>query len=180
MRKIVLLIIIYSYVVNVFSQENELEDIAFKAKLFTVSEYGVDKKDIILTDIENQKLDFLKTKYKKFVFMRIKFSQPYRIPKDREQTLNRVCSYYLAFNTKDSRYYKLGGFSNLDIDAFFKDLEAVEDTIFGSIEEGQEVEGIDISCLFSYYELSKRKRLRKGFSCFDNCCVKTETKITTY
>lgn len=165
-----------------FSQDKKIDTsaIGFKAKLFTVSEYGISNKNQILKDIEEQEITFLKTQYENFIFMKVDFAQPYRLPQDHTQTLKRDCSYYIAFNTIDSRYYRLGGFDNLDIDSFFKDLELRESTVFKDIAEGKEIEGIDVYCLHEYYKMNKKKRLKKGFKCLDNCSQKTETKIITY
>lgn len=59
------------YFSQLYSQENVVIDstaVIFKAKLFTVSEYGIASRENILRDIENQKVIFLKTKYKTFFF----------------------------------------------------------------------------------------------------------------
>jgi len=179
MRKIILMLVLVNcYLTNAFSQERiDSTSIAFKAKLFTVSEYGISNESEILKDIQSQKIIFLKTKYEHFLFMKISFSQPYRLPNKHTQTLYRDCNYYLAFNIEDSRFYKLGGFDILDIDSFFEDLQLREDSIFKDIEEGKEIDEIDIYCLYDYYKMKKRKRVKKGFNCLDNCAKKTETSI---
>ncbi|WP_179317218.1 hypothetical protein [Winogradskyella undariae] len=165
-----------------FSQNKEIDTsaIGFKAKLFTVSEYGISDKNQILKDIENQKITFLKTKYESFIFMKIDFAQPYRLPTGSTQTLKRDCSYYIAFNVSNSIFYRLGGFDTIDVDSFFEALEVNESGIFKDIEEGKEIDGIDIYCLHDYYQMSKKKRLKKGFKCLDNCSKKTETLIITH
>lgn len=182
MKRLVTLIFL-SYIVNIHGQDKMTIDtlaISFKAKLFTTSEYGISDKEQILKDIENQKIQFLKTQYENFVFMKVDFAQPYRIPQESTQTLNRDCSYYIAFNVTNSIFYRLGGFDKIDIDSFFEALEVNESGIFKDIVEGKEIEGIDIYCLHEYYKMSKKKRLRKGFKCLDNCSQKTETTIITY
>jgi hypothetical protein len=182
MRKVIIFTILCFWLSNSFSQNIDVDTtaIGFKAKLFTVSEYGISDKNQILKDIENQKIKFLKTKYKSFIFMKIDFAQPYRLPTGSTQTLKRDCSYYIAFNVSNSIFYRLGGFDAIDIDSFFEALEVTEIGIFKDISEGEEVEGIDIYCLHDYYKMSKKKRLKKGFCCLDNCSKKTETKIRTY
>lgn len=165
-----------------FSQgiDTDTTAVAFKAKLLTISEYGIADKNQILKDIENQKITFLKTKYQSFIFMKVDFAQPYRLPTGSTQTLKRDCSYYIAFNLSNSIFYKLGGFDTIDIDSFFEALEVNESGIFKDIAEGNEVEGIDIYCLHEYYLMNKKKRLKKGFTCLDNCSEKTETTIRSY
>ncbi|MBO6879079.1 hypothetical protein [Winogradskyella sp.] len=183
MRKIVLLIVVLFCLSNSYCQNRDVDSlsIGFKAKLFTVSEYGIADKDQILEDIENQKIKFLNTKYDNFIFIKVYFSQPFRIPGNRTQTLYRDCSYYLAYNTLDPTFYKLGGFNSVDIDSFFTALKANESSIFKDFgAKSEEIEEIDIHCLYDYYKMKKKKRFKKGFNCLDNCSKKTKTKITTY
>ncbi|WP_143569889.1 hypothetical protein [Tenacibaculum agarivorans] len=178
MKKIIFLILVLvSFTVNCQKASIDTVSIAFKAKLFTVSEYGVSDKNQVIKDIESQKIEFLETKYKKFLFMKILFSQPYRLINSSVNTLERNCYYYLAFGIDDSRYYRLGGFSNLDVDSFFRDLELREEGIFTDIDNGKEVDGIDIYCLHEYYKMNHKKRFRKGFNCFENCSDGTQTTI---
>lgn len=152
--------------------------IAFKAKLFTVSEFGSSTKEQILNDITNQDLTFLDTMYENFLFMKISFSQPYRLPNNHTLTLYRDCNYYLAYSVKSFRYYKLGGFDSIDIDTFFKDLKLREGNIYMDYSEGgREISGIDIYCLHDYYKIKKCKRIKKGYTCFENCKENTETTI---
>ena len=176
----IILVLISLYSINTFSQEQKIDSasIAFKAKLFTVSEFGSSTKEQILSDISNQDLTFLDTMYKNFLFMKISFSQPYRLPNNHTQTLYRYCDYYLAFSVKNSRYYKLGGFDSIDIDAFFKDLKLREGFVFKDFAEGgREISGIDIYCLHDYYKIKKCKRIKKSYTCFENCKDITETTI---
>ncbi len=154
-------------------------DVLFKSKLLTTSEFGIGKKDKILNDIDNQDATFLKTAYKNFVFIKVNFSQKYFKLDRSVSMLKRPCSYYLAFSIKDSRFFKLGGFENPDIDDFFKYLEWREKQIFYGIS-GKEVKGIDIYCLKEYFELSSKKRSKKGFNCFKNCKETTELEIRSH
>lgn len=182
MKKLILLIIALICFANLFSQNKSIDStaIGFKAKLFTVSEFGISDSNEILKDIENQKIKFLKTQYLNFIFMKVEFEQPYRMPDNRTQTLSRECNYYIAFNIVDSRYYKLGGFNTLEVDAFFEDLEMREGTYFKDISGGNEIEEIDIYCLYEYYKMNQKKRFRKGFKCLNNCKDLTQTKIRTF
>lgn len=145
-------------------------NILFKAKLLTTNEYGISySKESILQNIEQQKATFLKTGYKKFVFIKVDFSQKYNLL-DRG-TIVRFgnCSYYLAFNIEISKFYKLGGFNIPDIDEFIKDVNGIEEKgIFNGLGGG-EIEEIDIDCLYDYSLLSSRKRRKKGYSCLGNC-----------
>lgn len=156
--------------------QNDSIAILFKGQLFTISEYGVASKDKILKDIENQKSDFLKTKYENFLFMKITFNQPYRLLNQNLSTLVRNCDYYIAFNIKQSRYYKLGGFNKIDIADFFDDLKINEKSLFPD-GKGEEIKDVDIHCLYNYYRLSEKKRNKSKFDCFGNCQEKTSTTI---
>ncbi len=154
-------------------------NILFKAKLLTASEYGIGNKENIIQDIDQQNAFFLETFYKKFVFVKIEFSQKYQRLNQSVSTLIRPCSYYLAFSISDSRFYKLGGFDVPDIDDFFQHLKWREEKVFDGIS-GNEVQEIDIYCLYDYFELSHKKRRKKGYSCFENCRDITKTEINTH
>lgn len=159
--------------------EQDSLKIIFKAKLLTVSEYGIAGKKTILEDIERQNARYLKTIYENFLFIRIDFNQPYRQLDHNIYTLNRDCSYYIAFNKKDAKYYRLGGFEIVDSKDFFEDLELREGIIFNDIP-GNEVEEIDMHCLYDYNELSEKKKRSKNFDCFISCKEITETIITIH
>ena len=181
MKKILILFVFHLIYFNNYCQDISIDttSLSFKAKLFTVSEFGLSSKEQILKDIESQKITFLKSKYKKFIFMRIDFSQPYRFLNGSETTLIRECSYYVAYNISNSIFFKLGGFNSLDIDSFIRHLEGME-YVIPDVNENPEIEEIDIFCLYNYHEMSQKKRLRKGFSCLSNCAKKTSITISTH
>ena len=154
--------------------------ISFKAKLFTVSEYGLASKERILQDIEEQDLKFLPTKLKNFVFMKVSFSQPYRFNENGERSLFRNCSYYLAFNLTSLQFYRLGGFDNLDIDDFFDDCSFHGEILFSLEDDGDNVSGLNLLCMIKFLEMSKKERFRKGFRCSCNCRESLFTTITEY
>ncbi|MNK08446.1 hypothetical protein D3C87_263840 [compost metagenome] len=179
------LIIFFSvfFYVNTYCQNDVVDStsIIFKAALFTLSEYGVANKEQILKDVENQEIAFLRTKYKHFIFLRIKFLQPYRLGEGlSENTLIRDCYYYVAFNNKDKKFYRIGGFDNLNIDDFIHDLDSVEKDYILDWNNRNEIEGIDIDCLYNYAKLNKKERLKKGFTCFENCTSVTKLFYTEY
>lgn len=153
--------------------------IVFKAKLFTVSEYGIASKEDVIRFIQSQDLIYLKSSYKNFIFMKIDFEQPYTLSNSRIQSLLRNCSYYIAYNNIDSRFYKLGGFETQDIDALFNDLELRELDTFVSLN-GNYVEDMNMYCMYEYFKMNKRKRKRKGYSCFTKCSEVTEEHVREY
>lgn len=180
MKRIVFVILI-AFTLNSSAQELTKRDsinIAFKAKLLTTNEDGISySKESILQNIEQQKTTFLKTIYKNFVFIKVECSQKYNLLEGGTMTRFGDCNYYLAFNTEFSRFYKLGGFDTLDIDAFLAKLGASEKMgIFNRLDVG-EIEEIDIDCLYNYSELSLRKRRKRGYSCLGSCNETTKTII---
>ncbi|GAB5398565.1 MAG: hypothetical protein Aureis2KO_01500 [Aureisphaera sp.] len=180
MRYNILLIVLFGIGLSGNAQKLSYKDstsILFKSKLLTVSEFGIGDKQQILNDLEGQKAQFLENKYENFVFVKVVFDQPYRLLNQNIVSFNRNCSYYLAYNIIDSRYYRLGGFGELDIDSFFKDLKLRETTIFKSHTSASDIEGINIYCLYDYYRMKDKKRMRKGYECFDNCKNVTESII---
>lgn len=172
MNKVLLLLLfIFSLITN--AQELRKQDsinILFKAKLLTTNEYGINhSKESILRDIEQQNATFLKTVYKNFVFIKVEFTQKYTLLNERTIARFGNCSYYLAFNSKISRFYRLGGFDTLNIDDFINDVNGTEETGIFNGFEGGEIEEINIDCLYDYSQLSLRKRRKKGYSCIGNC-----------
>lgn len=158
--------------------------IAFKAKLLSINKQGVSDIKSMLDQVDNKQIKFLKTKYKYFEFLKIDFTDLYYEAKvyiNEEDLIGQAlfgsCSYYLAFNKVNAKYYKLGGFNDLDIDEFFYDLEDLEIFIFKDLEGGNEVEGIDMYCLYNYYNLKPKRRLKKGYNCFSKCSEEMSTEM---
>ncbi|WP_108803801.1 hypothetical protein [Aquimarina sp. Aq107] len=176
MKKIIFIIVLC---LSIFSNAQEIKvldstSLVFKAKLLTVDLTGIDNKESILNHLENKREHyFLKTKYSSFVFIKIVSKKPdvgwYRNKKG--------CSFYLAFNLLNTRFYRLGGFDIIDIDNFIKDLKEQEIILFKDLEGGNEIEEMDIYCLYEYYEMKPKKRLKKGFSCFQKCSKEIIDKI---
>lgn len=179
MRKLLIFLSLF-FVCTQFYGQNSIDStsIAFKAKLFTVSEYGLASKERILQDIESQELKFLTTKLKNFLFIKIHFSQPYRINENTKTTLIRNCSYYLAFNLSSLKFYRIGGFDNLDIDDFFDDSFLHREILFSI--DGNDIEGIDLLCLYDYHKMNKKDKFKKGFKCIGNCDEETKTILKEY
>lgn len=163
---------------HLYSQEKTAIDttaIIFKANLFTVSEYGIASKEYILKDIEEQNVKFLKTSFESFCFLKIQFSQPYRTSNNSELTLDRTCAYYIAYNITKKKFYRLGGFDAVNVDDFIKDLELQEGGNSFDLVNLNEIEEININCLYEYFYLSKKKKLKHKFTCFKCCAENTKT-----
>lgn len=143
-------------------------NIAFKAKLITISDYGISDKKEILNDLSIQELEFLNTTYKNFIFMKIKFNQPYRKIKSDTFLVMKECYYYLGFNIKTSQYYRIGGFNFNSIDSLIIDIETHEPDDF-NFDNNPYIQEIDLNCLYEYHNTKPKKRLKKNISCFKNC-----------
>ena len=154
--------------------------VIFKAKLLTLSEYGLTDKKQLIEDIEGQNAKILKSVYDGFIFVKVDFNQPFRAGEGVTKMMIRNCSYYLAFNTYNYEFYKLGGSNEIDIDRFMPVLLINEAPIFRDFENGNEIEGIDIFCLHEYYELKKKKRLKKGYHCLENCAEETIMNVADF
>jgi len=161
--------------------------IAFKAKLLTINRQGISDVEGMLNQINQKKVKFLNTKYEDFIFLKIDFTDTFyegKIYLNHNDSVGRTlfgsCFYYLAFNKKNAKFYRLGGFDIVDIDDFIRDLEEQEVIIFKDLEGGNEIEGMDINCLYNYYQMKPKKRLRKGYSCFSKCSKEIVTKIGSH
>lgn len=171
MRRLTLNIIFVCFSTVASAQLIDSASIAFKAKLFTTSRYGIENKFLILEDIENQELKFLNSSIPNIVLMRIKFNQKYYMGESREMTLIGNCFYYIAFNLKNKKFYRLGGFDSNDLQEFFGECDIIENLNWISNEEE-----IDFLCLLTYSKLPKKKKAKKGFECFKSC----NSEITEY
>lgn len=150
------------------SQSLDTMSISFKAKLLTTSRFGLADRAAIMEDVVSQKVVFLKSPVSKIALVKVKFDQSYFKGSERELTLLLgECFYYLAYNTSNNKFYRLGGFDSLDIEEFFGDLVTDYEKIL-DIEylAGSEV---DFFCLLEYSKMSAVKRARKGFNCFGSC-----------
>lgn len=164
MYRVLVTIFLLSLSNIVKAQSIDSASIAFKAKLFTTSIYGVADKLLILEDIQNQELTFIKSSIPDIVLMKIKFGQKYYKEGGHQMDLIGSCNYYMAFNAKNQKFYRLGGFSSLDIDEFF-----TESDVITYLDINAHKGEIDFLCLLEYSEMSSLKKAKKGFDCFKAC-----------
>jgi len=153
-----------------YSQEKDTADIIFKAKLLTLDRHGVSDKAKLLEDILKQKLEIIEySDSSNWIFMKIKFDQKYGGYIDKHSVLwLGNCYFYLAFRKEKSKFYRLGGFDSLDLDDFVNDIQ--NDIEYFKILSNEKLNNdIPVNCIESYVELSKRKRLKKGYNCFQKC-----------
>lgn len=160
------------------SQKTDSKDIAFKAKLLTLDRHGVLNEDKLLEDITNQKLEFIEyNDFSNWVFMKIDFNQIYGNYIDNNSILwLGNCSFYIAFRNENSKFYRLGGFDALDINDFIKDLrQDIEYIPILSNENLNEI--IDINCMESFFEMTEKKKFKKGYQCYSPCSEKLSTTL---
>jgi hypothetical protein len=160
---------------NAYSQSIDSTAVAYKAKLFTVSKYGVSVDSLIMDDIQNQELCFLESPSSDMLIMKMKFNQKYFTGRDKSFIeLIGTCYYYIAFSVSRYKFYRLGGFDALDIEDFFNDIDYDDNSFFAidDLEKGE----VDFICLLEYSNLSRKKKLKKGFNCFKPC----SSQITEY
>lgn len=119
-----LLIAIFCFSLSSFAQQKEIDTsgVAFKAKLLTLSECGLASKKELVQILERQKVSFLKSDYKKFLFLRVRYNQDYQASKSVVSLNGNPCYVYFAFNISELRFYRLTGFRDPEVDDFFKDM----------------------------------------------------------
>mgnify|MGYP006921593043 CR=1 FL=1 len=161
-----------------YSQTVDSSAVMLKAKLLTTSRYGLCLNDSIISDIANQKGNFLKSNSSNILLLGIQFGQKYCLGGQDMQILwIGDCTYYLAFNIKKNKFYRLGGFDKLDTEDFFGDLTLQDETLFDIdyIESGE----IDFNCLKEYSKLSAKKKLSRP-PCLPKCSEKLSTTLTVH
>ncbi len=146
--------------------------ISFKAKLLTTSLFGIADEATVLSEIENQNAVFLKSSAKGMVFIRVDFNQRYfKGDTSSHSVWLGKCRFYLSYNLQRHRYYRLGGFKELDLKDFFEDLSGADHQIFlESIDEGQ----LDFLCLNSFLMTKKRRRKEP---CVPTCIEELRTSF---
>lgn len=153
-----------------YSQEKDTADISFKAKLLTIDRHGILNEAKLLEDIKKQKLEFIEyNDSNDWVFMKIKFDQKYGKHYDNSYVIwLGSCYFYIAYRKEESKFYRLGGFDALDIDDFINDFH--NDTEYLDFLFNKELKKeIPIHCMESYVRQSGKKRLKKGYNCFQQC-----------
>jgi len=168
-----LLIAIFCFSLSSFAQQKpDTTAIAFKAKLLSLSECGLSSKQELLRILERQKVSFLKSDFKNFLFLKLRYSQDYQGSKRVVSLNGNPCYVYLAFNISELRFYRLTGFRDPEVDDFFKDMinSGNSETDFNS-----GVETLDMAFLYSYYKLDIEKRRAIPTNPCDLCGLLTIT-----
>ena len=140
--------------------------VLFKAKLLTISKYGIANREKIINYVDSQNAIFLNDPFDSFMFIKVDFGQPYTLSDGSIVLALGDCSYYIAYSIFDNRFYRLGGFEFNDIDEFIKDL-IISEAYFGSQEDMDEE--INLACMYENYMKNKVKNKKKPYTCFDNC-----------
>ena len=141
-----------------------------KAKLLTLHNYGVLPIDSLLSEVLNQETNvYVYSSFPNTIFYKIKYHQKRNL----DQFGN--CYFYISYNKLTNRYYRLGGFRELDIDSFFKDVYYTELINFDHHLNST----FDFGCLEAYFQAHIRKRKKMG-TCYPTIDECAQYKIITY
>ncbi|KAA5536545.1 hypothetical protein F0919_02435 [Taibaiella lutea] len=150
-----------------------------KAKLLTLSKFGVNDIDTIIKGLLSQKSKIYHTSSKFYDVIEIISNQGFSIDIKTKKSIqthycgedtedNSRCSYVLIFSHHTYRFYNLIGFSSIEIEALEKELNSYSESIFDivSVHLAKEL-SIDLNCLLSKY--LKEKKQFKNRKCFKEC-----------
>lgn len=166
-------IFLIGYCITGMAQQVKVDsaNIAFKAKLMTMYRQGITDSTKLIKTIQSQKIEFTKNTSENIVLMKIYFDQIVYSKDNTTHSWFGNCNYYLAYNLKKEKFYRIGGFDSNDVVEFIDDIQeysfSTEDELF--LFNLETFGDFDMSCLMSYYYMSEKKRKRKGYKCFDRC-----------
>ncbi len=149
------------------------DDISFKAKLLTVSRFGIASPETIIGDVNAQKLTFLTPDTSRIVIMKIEFGQHYFRGEKNLTTVLGQCFYYVAYNREQYKLYRLGGFDASDAKEFFEDIKAHEFIMLTSDEKI--TREIDLVCLSKHVKQTKPRNQGKK-----QCVIDCSSSLSTY
>lgn len=129
----------------------------------------------ILSDITDQDVIFLSSPSPNTILLKVNFSQRYYLgDPDHHILWLGNCFYYLAFNIRRNKFYRIGGFDKLDLDEFFDDFETVDYKLINP--EYSRKSKIDFYCLKEYSETPVKRRLKKP-PCLPLCSEELGTSL---
>jgi hypothetical protein len=144
------------------------EAILFKAKMLTTYRYGAAEQSTILNELNSQQSEFLTNDSSEIVIIKIAFAQRNFKGENRDLTWIGSCDFYIGYNRRLFKYYRLGGFDCLDVKDFFYDLKSREHISLLSDENLNRK--IDLLCLNEYAEArSGRKKKKIEARCIKKC-----------
>ncbi|MBP7540805.1 MAG: hypothetical protein KA802_12840 [Saprospiraceae bacterium] len=139
-------------------------NIAFKAKLLTLNRYGLTDSSNIMQQVLNQRLKYYyNIEIKNFVFIEINHSQVYSYTTNEglSETFYAVgCSYFLAYNLHEAKFYRLFGF---DISDYSEFKETVSELKFQNFDLYSDL----LNYLSDIYSTCQNKK--KIYKCDCNC-----------
>lgn len=170
-KNLLFFLVIY-FVSNLASgQVTANEDVGFKAKLLTLSRFGLLDSKMLLDELENQKVDFIHDT-SEILILKVYSSKKFFLGTN-QHYVDWIgdCNFFLAYNRRNYTFYRLGGFQTLDLRSFFEDMNS-SDLI--SILESQTVNlHLDIPCLL---KCSKKSKSNTGYECKCNVICSDELK----
>lgn len=190
------LIIVFLILSNTILYSQELENvrkkdesqILVKAKLLTLSKYGIESEEGLISKVLNQDAKFMPSSFKDYYIISITNGQNNPIIVklnnnilyqycDENTRTNSLCNFVLVFSKVTYRYYLIKGFDICEIKELNDELSNVQlhRTSESSPESVYELfnseiskeAGIDIECL-TYNHINRKKR-DKPKKCFEIC-----------
>lgn len=163
-------IFLIGYCITGMAQQVKVDsaNIAFKAKLMTMYRQGITDSTKLIKTIQSQKIEFTKNTSENIVLMKIYFDQIVYSKDNTTHSWFGNCNYYLAYNLKKEKFYRIGGFDSNDVVEFIDDIQeysfSTEDELF--LFNLETFGDFDMSCLMSYYYMSEKKKKKKRLQVF--------------
>jgi hypothetical protein len=132
--------------------ENPNYNIEEKAKLLTVSEFGVANSDLILKDVLSQKIDYIDFGFENFLFMEIILTQNHWLDSDSQiVSENLYCKRIIVYNKITKRFYPLRNGSSLNVKELINDIYHFETEPLKFISKQRtNNSSLDLFCVFEY------------------------------
>ncbi len=164
MKKCILLLLILPFYLKAQSKVNIKEidtiSIVFKAKLFTLSNHGLEDKNVLINNIEKMPCAIFGNN--EFLFFKIS-GRRYCQENTDLFTVNWCdCDYYISYSINKKVYYFLGGFEIDNIDQFAKEYE-------GSLFQANWDYKIDDETLSNFIYYMAGGQTKKAKKCFVKC-----------
>lgn len=168
MKKIVfILLVIISYSCDKKVFENSLSNIEKKAKLLTISEFGIANPELILEETINQELKYIDFGYENFLFMEVILTQNHWLDSNSQIiSKNLYCKRIIVFNKITKRFYPLRNGSSLHVKELIDDINLFEKEPLKFIDKQRtNNSSIDLFCVFEYVKNGSHAQ----FNCIENC-----------
>jgi len=148
------------------NQEKQQLNIEQKAKLLTVSEYGITNSEIILEEVLNQDLKYIDFGYENFLFMEITLNQSHWYGYGKQGIAeNLYCERLVVYNKKNHRFYRIFRDNYNDVHELVNDIYSYELQPLSFISNRNDDSIIDLFCVFDFV----KDKGSSNFDCISNC-----------